>query len=169
LPDLLELAARSRRAGLALLPSLAAASESLPEVELAPALARISAGSSLTAALEDWARSRAHPDADLVVAVLLLGDASGAAVSARLDRTAATLRHRATLADEVRALTAQTRASATVAALAPIGFAVVVGATDGRFFEEAIGSSIGRLSVGAGLVLDGLGVWWMRRLTRVDA
>jgi tight adherence protein B len=167
LPDLLELAARSRRAGLALLPSLAAASESVPEVELGPALARISAGASLSAALEDWARSRAHPDADLAVAVLLLGDASGAAVSERLDRTAATLRHRAALADEVRALTAQTRASATVVALAPIGFAFVVGATDGRFVEQVVGSSIGRLSLAAGLVLDGLGVWWMRRLTRV--
>jgi tight adherence protein B len=168
LPDLLELAARSRRAGTALLPSLLSASESVPGVNLGPALARVEAGSTLVDALDDWASSIGHADVDLVVAVLVLGDASGAAVAARLDHTSATLRRRAALADEVRALTAQTRASATVVALAPVGFALVVAATDDRFIALMLGTSIGRLSLAAGLILDMIGLWWMRRLTRIE-
>ena len=167
LPDLLELAARSRRAGLALLPSLVAASESVPGARLRSALARVEAGSTLVESLDDWASSIGHSDVDLAVAVLLLGDASGASVAARLDHTAATLRQRAALADEIRALTAQTRASATVVALAPIGFALVVAATDDRFIDMMFGTSIGRVSLAAGLILDVIGLWWMRRLTRV--
>jgi tight adherence protein B len=169
LPDLIELTARSRRAGQALLPSLVDASRAVPTAGLGPALARVEAGAGLGPALDDWAGSIGHPDAYLVVAVLLLGDETGAAVAARLDRTAVTLRQRAALADEVRALTAQTRASATVVALAPIAFALVVAATDDRFIELTLGTGIGRLSLAAGLVLDAIGVWWMRRLTRVDA
>ena len=166
LPDLLELAARSRRAGLALLPSLVAASESVPGAQLRSALVRVEAGSTLVEALDDWASSIGHADVDLVVAVLVLGDASGASVAARLDHTAATLRQRAALADEVRALTAQSRASATVVALAPVGFALVVAATDPRLIHAMFGTSIGRASLTAGLILDLIGLWWMRRLTR---
>ena len=124
------------------------------------------AGSTLVEALDDWASTIGHTDVELVVAVLVLGDASGASVGARLDHTAATLRQRAALADEVRALTAQSRASATVVALAPVGFALVVAATDPRLIHAMFETSIGRASLTAGLILDLIGLWWMRRLTR---
>lgn len=124
----------------------------------------------MATALDDWAASAAHSDADLVVAVLLLSDESGAAVAARLDRAAATLRQRSILAAEVRALTSQARASATVVALAPVAFAAVVAMTDDRFLGLMFGTSIGRISLVVGVLLDAVGVWWMRRLTaRVGA
>lgn len=167
-PELLELTARSRRAGMALVPSLTAASDMVPDAGVGPALARLAAGSSLADALDEWAAAIDDGDAELAVAVLLLGDASGAAVAGRLDRSAAMLRQRAALADEVRALTAQTRASAMVVALAPLGFAVVVAMTDSGFVETMIGTPIGRISLVAGLLLDAIGVWWMSRLTRSD-
>ena len=169
LPELLELTARSMRAGLSMRASLVRSAEAVPAAGLGPALARADTGASLSEALDGWSAGIEHPDADLTAAVLLLGDASGAAIASQLDQTAARLRQRAALADEIRALTAQTRASATVVALAPLAFAAVVATADDRLIASTFGTTVGRVSVGVGLVLEVLGVWWMRRLTEVDA
>lgn len=168
LPALLEQTARSRRAGLTLLPSLEAAARAVPETGMGSAAGRIRAGQSLAAALDDWAGGLAHPDAGLTVAVLLLGDASGAAVAARLDATAAALRQRAALADEVKALTAQARTSAMVIALAPVVFGAVVAAADARYVRSMFATGIGRLALASGLVLDLVAIAWMRRLTSIE-
>ena len=149
--------------------SLVRSAEAVPATGLGPALARADTGESLGDALDGWSSGIEHPDADLTVAVLLLGDASGAPIAAQLDQTAARLRQRAALADEIRALTAQTRASATVVALAPLAFAAVVATADDRLIASTFGTTVGRVSVGIGLVLEVCGVWWMRRLTEIDA
>lgn len=165
-PELLELVARGLRGGADLRTALAEAAVAAPLAgrELTDALTRADAGASLGEALDHWVRELEHPDAIIVRAVVLLGDETGAAVAMALDRAAATLRERAAQRDEVVALTAQTRASSMVVALAPLAFLVVVATTDRRAASVLFTTGWGRVCLGAGLALEGLGVLWMRRL-----
>ena len=87
-------------------------------------------------------------------------------MASSLDRAAASIRQRRALGDEIRALTAQSRASAAVVALAPAGFAVVIAVADREALSVLFTTTIGLVSLAIGVVLEGLGLWWMRRLCR---
>lgn len=167
LPDLLELVARGLRGGSDLSRALRDAATAVggAGVALGETLERVDAGARLGDALDHWAVALDHPDAAIVRSVVRLGDSTGAALGAALDRAAATLRERAALRDEIHALTAQTRASSMVVALAPLGFLAVVTSTDPRSSEVLFATSWGRLCLVAGLALDAAGILWMRHLT----
>ena len=160
----LELAARALRSGASLLTALDAVATELPEAGLGEVARRVRGGFSLRAALDRWAGTA--PPRQAAAAMLVLGHASGAAMASSLDRAAASLRQRRALGDEISALTAQTRASATVVALAPAGFAVIVAGVDPDALTMLFTTPVGLVSLTAGLALEGLGVWWMRRLCR---
>ena len=158
----MELAARALRAGASLLTALEAVSAELPEAGLDEVVNRVRGGLSLSGALEQWVGDVA--ERQTAAAMLVLGHSSGAAMASSLERAAASLRQRRALRDEIRALTAQTRASATVVALAPAGFAAIVTIVDRDATRVLFTTPVGLVSLAAGLALEGLGVWWMRRL-----
>ena len=158
----MELAARALRAGASLLTALEAVSAELPEAGLDEVVNRVRGGLSLSGALEQWVGDAA--ERQTAAAMLVLGHSSGAAMASSLERAAASLRQRRALRDEIRALTAQTRASATVVALAPAGFAAIVTIVDRDATRVLFTTPVGLVSLAAGLALEGLGVWWMRRL-----
>ncbi len=161
--QLLELTARALRGGASLLTALGGVAAELPESELGPAIESAYAGMRLNACLDRW--SEGSPERQRAAAVLVLGYSSGAAMASSLDRAAATLRQRQGIGDEIRALTAQTRLSTLVVALAPAGFAAVVTAVDRDALRAVFTTRVGLVSLVAGLALEALGVWWMRRLS----
>jgi tight adherence protein B len=79
-------------------------------------------------------------------------------------RVADTLRERRALRREVRALSAQARASAAVVAVAPLGFAVVMAATDEATAAFLFGSPAGLACVVVGLGLELAGWRWMQHI-----
>ncbi len=185
----LELAARSLRGGASLLTALGTVSNELPEVGLGDVVRRVEHGMGLKEALDHWVNGRVaeartvatrlvrggvraeigdrgRAERQTAAALLVLGHSSGAAMASSLDRAAASLRQRRTLGDEIRALTAQTRASAAVVALAPAGLAVVIAAVDPQALGVLFTTPIGLVALVTGLVLEGLGLWWMNRLCR---
>ena len=167
LPELLELWARSLRGGADLHRALhdVADPASATAATLLPVIERIEAGARLGEALDGWVAELGHPDAAIVRAVLRLGDATGVATASALERAAATLRDRASMRAELAALTAQTRVSALVISLAPLGFLGVVGVADPDTARVLFTTGWGRLCLAAGLTLDGIGVVWMQRIT----
>ena len=97
---------------------------------------------------------------------LALGAELGGAQARCLDAAAASLRERASLEREVRALSSQARASAAVMVAAPMGFAVFSGTTDPRVAQVLVSTPLGWACLVGGLLLDGLGAGWMARLAR---
>ena len=162
-PQALELAARALRAGASLLTALEAVADELPEAELVEVVRRVQGGLSLSEALDRWVGD--HGDRRTAAALLVLGHSSGAAMASSLDRAAASLRQRRALGDEIRALTAQTRASGLVVAAAPAGFAAIIAVVDRDALRVLLTTPVGLVSLVAGLALEGLGVWWMGRLS----
>ena len=164
MPQALELTARALRSGASVLTALESAAEALPETDLSHVVRRVRGGLSLSEALDGWVAGVS--ERQTAAALLVLGHTSGATMAASLDRAAASLRQRQALDDEIRALTAQTRTSGVVVAAAPAGFAVIVTLVDPGVLSELVSTPAGLMSLGIGLVLEGVGLWWMARLCR---
>ncbi len=166
LPEMLEVLARDLRSGCNLHEALHTASRvpALQCLGLDELVTRFSSGERLVEALDRWASSLNHPDGDLVRSVLSLGSVTGGAFAASAERAALTLRERAELADEVRVLSAQTRASALLLFVAPIGFLLLLLVFDPAGSAAVFATGLGQLSLVLGIVLDILGFAWMRYL-----
>ena len=168
--ELLELTARALRAGASLPMALETASAELPGAGLTPVTRRIAGGLSVAEAIDGWAAaatgSRTAAARRTAAALLVLGHRSGAAMAASLDRAAASIHQRRATHDEIRALTAQTRASGLLVALAPAGFGAAVALIDGDALRVLVATPVGWLSLLTGLALEAVGVWWMARLAR---
>ena len=134
------------------------------------------AGHTFVDALDAWRPSgRAAPpsrprESDrrsaLVVAALRLSARTGGARARAVDGIAATLRERQGAQREAHALATQARLSGFVIAAAPVGFALFVGGVDPAVVRFLLSSPIGLLCLVLGLALDGIGAWWMARLSR---
>jgi Flp pilus assembly protein TadB len=121
-------------------------------------------GRPLTAAIDQWSATTPGSGVPLVAAALALSAELGGAAARSLDGVAGTLRDRNGVRREVRALSAQARASALVIATAPLVFLAVVAAADPGTLGFLIGSPGGLLCLGGGMGLDVVGGWWMRRI-----
>lgn len=166
LPEMLDVLARELRAGRNLHEAIQTASTvpSLHSLGLDTLVTRFASGERLVEALDWWASALNHPDGDLVRAVVSLGSITGGALAGSMERAALTLRERAGLVDEVRVLTAQTRASAMLLFVAPIGFLVLLLMLDPASSAAVFTTGLGQLCVVLGLVLDVVGFVWMRWL-----
>ena len=167
LPETLEAMARSLRSGSSLRLAIAEASASAP-APLGDGLADVAEaarrGRPLAAAIDRWSGTTPGDGVSLAAAALGLGAELGGAAARSLDGVAGTLRDRNNGRREVRALSAQARASAVVIGSAPLAFLVVVAAADPGAIGFLVGSPIGRLCLASGLGLDVVGAWWMRRI-----
>lgn len=138
---------------------------------LRPAWARVVDGAPLTDALqriESPRHGRAHhrADLDLVAHTLACAAEVGGAPAVALDAAASVLREREAVAADARAHSAQARLSARVLTVVPLAFAAWTATTDERARHTYLASSVGALCLATGVVLNGLGWWWMRRIVR---
>ncbi|HAI64756.1 MAG TPA: hypothetical protein DCM13_07715 [Acidimicrobiaceae bacterium] len=165
LPLALELLARELRAGATVPHAVrAVAADEACGRSLVSVVERIERGGRVIDELDRWAAASPSPDAHLARAVLQLGFTTGAALADSLDRVAATMRDRLEFDDELRALTAQSRASATVLTVAPAAFLLVLGLTAPELVAPLFTTRLGWICLLAGIGLDAVGFWWMRHL-----
>jgi len=173
LPDALDRLAAAIRAGQAIGPALVELARTAPDPlgpDLRGVAARLAHGAPVATALAHWAGvPSASADVRLVAAALTLGADAGGEVARAVDRISVTLRERAELRGEVRALATQARASAAVLTLAPLGFAVLVASVEPDAIAFLLTTPIGLLCLVLGLALDVAGAMWMSRITRSTA
>ena len=171
LPGALEAVARSLRSGASLRAAVAEAA-TVTDGRLGSELARVDAdtrrGVPLVVALDGLAARLPSPGVRLAVAALGLGVETGGAQARAVDGVATTLRDRAAVSAEARALSAQTRASVWVIAISPAAFCAFAVTTDPRTARFFFRSASGLTFLALGLALDGAGALWMRRLSSVD-
>lgn len=169
LPGFLERVAQGLRADVS---SLAAIAEAHRETrsplreELEVVLNDIRAGRPLPAALERWRMRRNHPDVGLAVAALSIGAVAGGRRAQAIDRVASGLRAGRNTRSELSALSLQGRASALIITLLPLGFLILDSLLGGSTLGFLLGSSLGLVCLGAGVVLDAAAFFWMRQITR---
>lgn len=184
LPDALDAMCRFLRAGHSVPAALAAAAGECCgpiAVQWSDLVASVSSGADLGDAVRAWgARSSGHrsvtksrrrratpsrSDEALAAAAISIGVAFGGPRADAIEAVAQTLRERASLGAQLRGFAAQARLSAIVISLAPLVFMSITVASDAASREVMLGSSAGRACLVVGVTLDGIGWWWMGRIT----
>jgi tight adherence protein B len=117
--------------------------------------------------LRAWQRQHCGVDGvDDVALVLLLSRRTGAPFAELLDVATACVRHRVASQAELKALSAQARASSTIVVLAPLVFAGVAASIDRRIADTLFHTRLGWVTLVVALVFDAIGLIWMRRLSQ---
>ncbi|MDZ7734622.1 MAG: type II secretion system F family protein [Acidimicrobiia bacterium] len=169
LPDALERLARALRAGSPPAEAFRSAADGaagpLGE-DLRRVAVRLEAGVSRRSALAEWVQRSPSTGVRLATAAVGLGSDVGGSRSRAVDRVAVSLRSRAAVEREVRALAAQARLSALVIALAPLVFGVLGLLGDPSMASFLVGTPVGLSCLVGGIVLDVAAVVWMRRIVR---
>ncbi|HXF57178.1 MAG TPA: type II secretion system F family protein [Actinomycetota bacterium] len=162
-----ESVALALRSGRSVLGALEAAADEL-EPPMGPLLARVvrdqRLGTPLAPALRELGERVGAPEGRMFVLLLQAGTRSGGNLSKALDEVARTVRHRAALRRELRALSAQGRISGAVLGALPVGFFLLVAATSRGELGPVLRSGPGAAMVASGLVLEALGFLWIRRI-----
>jgi tight adherence protein B len=133
---------------------------------LRTAIAANRAGVPLVDAMAGWGRAWPTPAVCLAVTTLTVGAGVGGELARAADAAASTLRQRSAVRAEVRALSAQGRASAVVVSVAPLAFTVVACILDPDVLGFLTGSWWGLGCIAGGLTSDLFGALWMRRIIR---
>ena len=156
------------RAGAGLAEALARAGDVAGP--LRPALVRVQSrcrlGHTLSGALGAWAAEEPLEAGRHLARALALLAVEGGPVATALEGVAEGLRDEAAVADELRAQSAQARASATVVGAAPLGYLAFGALVDPGSLGLLTGTGTGRACLVAGLVLQVIGWAWIRRILR---
>ena len=165
-PAMLERVASELRAGGTIATAIAAlaAGDDPLAGDLARVGARVGVGATAAEALRMWSVERTAVGVDAAAGALALCTSVGGRAADALDGLATSLRERAAVAAEARALSAQARMSALVVGGAPVVFLAWSALVDPRSVHALTASGAGRACLGAGVALDALGGWWMRRI-----
>lgn len=107
-------------------------------------------------------------DGRLFVLIMTIHTRSGGDIAGALDEVGATIRHRALVRRELRALSAQGRISGTVLGILPIAFFLVFAVTSHGDLAPVYRSAVGIAMIGGGLLLQGLAYLWIRKLLDVE-
>lgn len=102
----------------------------------------------------------------LAAAALTMAATVGGPGADAVESAAASLRDRASAADEVAALSVQARLSAGVLTAAPLGFAVLLVSLDPTSARFLLATPAGWACISTGIALDVAGALWMGRLVR---
>ena len=154
------------RSGASLLQALEGATGrgGLAGAHLAAVLRPVDRGGALAEAAGRWAAAATEVGEVVVAQAVELAATSGHATPLLFDTVADGLRERAALAGEVRAQTAQARASALALGLLPLGFTALLALTDPSIPRFLVGSELGWACLALGLALEAAGGWWMHRI-----
>lgn len=136
--------------------------------EFARVVREMSMGATIEQALTNLVRRTQNEDLELAVTAILIHNTIGGNLASVLDSIEKTIRTRVAIASELATLTAQTRASAWVITLLPIGVATLLLFMAPSYFTPMVTSTFGRiLLLGCGLSIL-VGNLLIRRLTRAE-
>jgi tight adherence protein B len=171
LPDVLTLVASSLSTGFSLLQALDAVARDATEPsakEFARALAETRIGTDLNDALEHLADRMDSSNLRWTGMAISIQRQVGGNLAETLRSTAATLRDRQSLIRHVNALSAEGKLSAYILIALPIGVFVYMLGVNKAYVELLWTTLIGIGMLSAGLISLGIGVFWMRKVVKVE-
>lgn len=170
-PGVVELLATSLRAGLSIRSALHQVTQQAPhpvaqELAIVERMQRI--GIPMEGALQEWAKRLPIDEVKFIGFTISISAASGGNLADSLDRLANALRQRLMLEEKVDALTAQGRLQAWVMVALPLLLAAVLSWMDWSSMEPLWMTSTGHLVLAVVVGLEVVGLFWIRRLIRVN-
>ncbi|MHA6830075.1 type II secretion system F family protein [Ralstonia pseudosolanacearum] len=171
LPDALTMIANALRAGASLQMSLdVVVRESAPPLsqELGLVVREQRLGVALEDALDGMARRVTSQDFDLVVSAIVIAKEVGGNLSETLERLASTLRAKAIMEGKIDALTSQGKMQGIVVGLLPVFLAGILTFMDPVAMAPLYNTYWGWAAMGAVLVLELIGAFFIRKIVNID-
>lgn len=171
LPDMLQLLSSTLRAGYSLMQGVEAVSTEAPDPigrELRKVVTEARLGRPLEASLD--AVAERMDSADFAWAVMAIGIQRevGGNLSELLLTVGETMKERERLRREVKTLTAEGKMSAVVLGMLTPGIAVVMFRLNPDYIGLLFSNSMGRIMLGAGVLLAGGGFLWMTKMMKIE-
>lgn len=160
LSDCLTLLANALRAGFSFLQAMEILSREMQppmSTEFARVLRETNLGKPLEQALQQMDERVDNEDFSLVITAVLIQQQVGGNLAEIIDTIRDTIIERVRLRREITTLTAQGRATGMVLAVIPIGMAIALYAISPTYIEPLLTTTIGRLAIGAAVVLEIIG------------
>lgn len=171
LPDALTSLAGSLRAGRSLGQALEAMSHELPDPigrEFRKVVAEVRLGCTLPDALADASKRIDSDDFRWTVIAVQIQAEVGGNLAELLDQVASTMRERSRMKGEVKALTAEGRASALMLVIMVPALALAMWAMNPSYMKPLFSTSTGHVMLGISGVMIAGGYLWMSKMARVD-
>jgi tight adherence protein B len=171
LPDILDLIAGSLRTGWGIQQALDLVVSEIDEparTEFARAQAETRLGLPVEEALHRMAERVGSDDLRWTVAAVAIQREVGGNLAEVLNTVGKTIRERAELKRQVRALTAEGRFSAVVLTILPFAVFVMLFVVNPEYIAMMLGTPIGLLMLGGGALLLLVGVVWLNRVVRIE-
>jgi tight adherence protein B len=167
-PDVLDQIAAELRAGGTIATAVAAIATTDGPLagDFARLDARVRLGATVPQGLQVWTKERRVPGVGACAGALALCATVGGPASDALEALASSLRGQIAVAAEARALSAQARMSAVVVGGAPLLYLAWSAVVDPHALHALAATPTGHACLVAGLALEVLGAWWMRRILR---
>lgn len=171
LPDSLQLISGSLRAGFGLNQAITAvASEQDPPAneEFARAQLEVHLGREVEDALRSMAVRTQSEDLPWVAEAIEIHREIGGDVADLLDQIAATVRERERVRGQIQVLSAEGKVSGLVLVLLPFLIAALTWTVAPDYIGELTGTSTGRIMLAGGLGSMIIGIFWIRRIVRLE-
>jgi tight adherence protein B len=171
LPTALQLLASSLRAGYSLLQGCESVAQEISGpfgAELKRVLAEARLGRPLEDALEMAAERVGSDDFRWVVMAISIQREVGGNLAELLDTVAETMRARSRLRGEVKALTAEGRASAMMLGIMPPALGAAMGALSPGYLDPLFHQTTGKIMLGVAGTGVVIGFIWMQKIIKVD-
>lgn len=170
-PDALMAIAGSLRAGASLGIALKSFAEDAPtpmSQEISLVLREHRMGVPLNQALVGLNQRMPSESVELVTALLCVGNASGGSLAALLERLSVNLRARQHVSGKIDVLTSQGKMQAWVMGALPLVLLAALSQIDPTSVQLMFFSSIGQCMLGLVLVLECIGIFWLRRILAIE-
>jgi Flp pilus assembly protein TadB len=170
LDDTLQLISGNLRAGYGLVQALDGVARDLDEPtseEFARIVNETRLGRELGPALEQTADRMRSDDFRWAAQAIMINRETGGNLAEVLENVAGTIRERNEIRRQVHALSAEGRLSATVLSLLPVVVFLAVLVLQPLYFTIFFTTIVGLAALIASLLLLGVGVFWMYRVTKV--
>jgi tight adherence protein B len=171
LPDALTAMAKSLRAGLGILQAVSYVARETPPplgTEFQNLLRDLQLGIEAEEAFAALAKRVGSEDLQIAVTAIIIQRTIGGNLAEILMNVTNTIRERARLQAEVRAITARHRWQANGSALVPVGVALAFILINPRLGDLLINTVEGRIALGIGIAFELLGIWLVRRLAVIE-
>ncbi len=171
LPEALTAMAKSLRAGLGILQAVSYVAQETPPplgTEFQNLLRDLQLGIEAEEAFAALGRRVGSEDLQIAVTAIVIQRTIGGNLAEILLNVTNTIRERARLQAEIRAITARHRWQANGSALVPIVVALAFILLNPRLGDLLINTTEGRIALGIGIAFELLGVWVVRRLAVIE-
>jgi tight adherence protein B len=171
LPDALTTLSGSLRAGRSVGQAMSAISREVPDPmgrELRKVVAEVRLGRTLQDTLEDAAERVGSDEFKWAVLAMQIQSEVGGNLAELLDQVAATMRERSRMKGEVKALTAEGRASALMLVIMVPGLGLAMSVMNPAYMKPLFSTTIGQVLVGVSATMIIGGYLWMNSMVKID-